>query len=81
MTYSIGARPTLELFFTTEQGHTFCVDLDGELSPAPDEDLSMLRWAVMGETDLNADAKWAVELAQSHARDNGWTLNDEIYFN
>jgi hypothetical protein len=81
MNYSIGARPTLELFFTTDEGHTFCVDVNGELTPAPDEDLSMLRWALISGEDLNSDAKAAIQLARVHARDNGWTLSDEVFFN
>lgn len=81
MHYSIGARPTLELFFSTEEGATFCVDMQGELVPAPEEDLTLLRWASMEDEDMNADAKKAIQMAKAHARENGWTLSDEVYFN
>lgn len=81
MNYSIGARPTLELFFSTEEGETFCVGMDGELSPAKDEDLSLLRWASMDDEEMNSDARTAIKMAKEHARDNGWTLTDEVFFN
>jgi len=81
MHYSIGARPTLELFFATEEGPVFCVNEDGELVDASKEDLEYLRWAPMDGADMNDDARTAINMAKAHARDNGWTLSDEVYFN
>jgi hypothetical protein len=80
MNYSIDGRPTLELFFTTEEGQIFCVDEDGELRATPDEDLSILRWSPLQMKVCSADTQHATELAKSHAADNGWTLSDLFYF-
>lgn len=81
MNYSIDARPTPELYFTAESGEQFCINMDGEISAAPDEDLSDLRSAPTSATNVNEDVKSALQMARDHAADNGWVLSDYMYFN
>lgn len=81
MNYSIDARPTLELFFSTEEGEKFCVDMDGEISASPDEYLADLRWAQIDALNVNDDVKSAIQMAKQHAADNGWALSSDIFYN
>ena len=81
MSYSIDARPTLELFFTTDEGQTFCVDMDGEIVPAPNEQLDLLRCTPLGHPTKREETRQAIDSAQVYARDGGWTLGDYVFFN
>jgi hypothetical protein len=80
MHYSIDGRPTQELFFTTDEGPTFCIGENGEITATPAEDLSILRFAPMDEADVNADVRAAVRMAKAYAAEQGWTLTDEFFF-
>jgi hypothetical protein len=78
--FSIDARPTPDLFFTTDEGQQFYIDADGELAGAPEEDFANLRWASIDGPAGNEDVRLAIEMARSYAADNGWTLSDTVYF-
>ena len=81
MFFSIEGRPTEALFFATDAGLTLTIGINGDVEEASEEDLSQLRWSAISLPQMNEDARMAIEMARSHASDNGWVLDDLVYYN
>lgn len=79
--FSINGRPTLALFFTTEDGAILCVHPDGRIEEMPDEDLLDMRHAPLSALDGNADVLRARDLATAYAESKEYLIQvDDVYF-
>jgi hypothetical protein len=79
--FAINGRPTLALFFTTEDGAILCVHPDGRIEETPDEDLLGLRHSPLSALESNADVLRARDLASAYAESKQYLIQaDDVYF-